>query len=120
MVTDMDGDRISGDWARGSLPFLVLTVLSRGTAHGYAIAQALAAAEIAEVKGGALYPVLNKLESEGAVTATWAAGEGGPGRKVFELTDDGRRRLHDLRIEWSRFHSVVTTLTDNLDERTVR
>ena len=54
-----------------------LGVLTQGCAHGYAVAQQLQAAGIGPVKGGALYPVLNKPEQDRALTSTWQDGRGG-------------------------------------------
>ena len=85
----MDGTR-SGEWQRGVLATCALAVLADGEAHGYAIAQRLQAAGIGPVRGGALYPVLNRLEQDGLLVSTWQEGAGGPGRKVFRLTASGR------------------------------
>lgn len=82
-----------GDWLRGVLELCVLGVLSDGPTYGYAIAQRLDAAGLGTVKGGTLYPLLGRLETDGLAAATWQAGEAGPGRKFFELTADGRAEL---------------------------
>ena len=90
-----------GEWVRGVLPLCVLAVLAQGQAHGYAIVSRLTAAGVGPLKGGAVYPVLHRLESEGALESSWQGGTAGPGRKVFELTDVGRGRLQDLAASWS-------------------
>ena len=82
-----------GDWLRGVLELCVLGVLSNGPTYGYAIAQRLGTAGLGTVKGGTLYPLLGRLETDGLVAATWQAGEAGPGRKFFELTPVGRAEL---------------------------
>jgi PadR family transcriptional regulator, regulatory protein PadR len=98
------------EWVRGLLATCALAALARGSAHGYAVAQQLQAAGVGPVKGGALYPVLNRLEEDGSVTATWTQGEGGPGRKVFTLTSQGRDRLAALRTGWGPFATAVGDL----------
>ncbi|WP_432544647.1 PadR family transcriptional regulator [Kineococcus sp. SYSU DK002] len=98
------------EWQRGVLASCALGVLERGSAHGYAVAQQLQTAGIGPVKGGALYPVLNRLEQEGALTSTWQEGQGGPGRKVFTLTPAGRARLDELRQQWRPFATAVGTV----------
>ena len=95
------------EWQRGVLASCALGVLARGSAHGYAVAQQLQTAGIGPVKGGALYPVLNRLEQEGALTSVWQEGQGGPGRKVFTLTSAGRSRLEELRQQWRPFAAAV-------------
>lgn len=95
--------RWPGEWLRGVLELCVLGVLAEGPTYGYAIAQQLAAAGLGTVKGGTLYPLLARLESEGLVSSSWHAGEGGPGRKYFALTASGRRELRVRAVLWERF-----------------
>ena len=102
----MDGTR-SGEWQRGVLATCALAVLADGEAHGYAIAQRLQAAGIGPVRGGALYPVLNRLEQDGLLVSTWQEGAGGPGRKVFRLTASGRERTQQVRDGWPAFAAAV-------------
>ena len=90
-------------WVRATLELAILHALTGGEQHGYALAQRLADQKLGAVRGGVLYPVLNRLEAEDAVSSTWQAGQGGPGRKVYAITDDGRRRLAEQRAAWQRF-----------------
>lgn len=108
----MDDIDLTGEWLRGLLSTCALAALSRGSAHGYAVVQQLQAAGLGPIKGGALYPVLNRLERDGAVTAEWREGEGGPGRKVFTLTPAGRTHLDSLRDGWAPFAQTVAGLLD--------
>src|SRR5665647_3325439 len=89
MVTDATWP--SG-WLRGVLELCVLRSVADGPTYGYAIATHLAESGLGTVKGGTLYPLLSRFESAGLVTVEWRAGEGGPGRKYYRLTDAGRRR----------------------------
>lgn len=98
------------EWQRGLLATCALATLAQGSAHGYAVAQHLQQAGIGPVKGGTLYPVLNRLETEGAVTSVWREGQGGPGRKVFEITQAGRERLAQMQLEWQPFATAVGEL----------
>ena len=110
MISVMNDPELSREWQRGLLTTCVLAVLAHGGAHGYAVAQRLQKTGIGPVKGGALYPVLNRLETEGAVTSVWREGEGGPGRKVFEITAAGRERLAQMQREWQPFAGAVADL----------
>ena len=84
------------EWLRGVLGLCVLRTLAGGPSYGYAIATALAEAGLGEVKGGTLYPLLARLEKNALVTVEWRAGEGGPGRKYFALTEAGEGRVGSL------------------------
>ena len=76
-----DADPFAG-WVRGSLELALLAALAGGEGHGYALAQHLADQGLGQIRGGALYPVLGKLEAAVSVQATWLPGAPGPGRKV--------------------------------------
>ena len=95
------------EWLRGVLDVCVLRVLADGQTYGYAIAARLADGGLGVGKGGTLYPLLNRLETAGLVTAQWRAGDGGPGRKYYLLTDDGRQELQNTATQWSRFTEVT-------------
>jgi PadR family transcriptional regulator PadR len=99
-----------GEWLRSVLGVCVLRVLADGATYGYAIASRLAQSGLGEIKGGTLYPLLNRLETSGLVTAEWRAGEGGPGRKYYLLTEAGRRELQSVSGQWFRFTEVTRDL----------
>jgi DNA-binding PadR family transcriptional regulator len=44
---------------------------------------------------GHIYPVLKKLEKEGLVTKEIEPGEGKPDKKVYSITEDGKRALRE-------------------------
>jgi len=94
-------------WQRVSLPMLVLDVLAAAPRHGYGISQALVSAGLQPVKGAQLYPLLVRLEDEGAVTARWEEGGSGPARKVYELTAPGQARRAELHAQWRAFISAA-------------
>ncbi|GAA1921364.1 hypothetical protein GCM10009837_53330 [Streptomyces durmitorensis] len=101
---------VSSAWLRAALPLCLLGMLERGESYGYALLQELGAAGLANAKAATLYPALTRLEEEGAVDIRWSAGEGGPGRKYYSLTDAGRERLTVEYRAWRHFDGVVTAL----------
>ncbi len=106
----MDEQQWPGEWMRGVLSLCVLTVVAEEETYGYAVAQRLQAAGLGTVKGGTLYPVLTRLEQEGLLTSTWREGNGGPGRKFFAVTPDGRVALQDRTTSWLTFTERATAL----------
>ncbi len=82
----------------------------RGARHGYALAQRITELGLGPVRGGALYPVLGRLESDGVIESLWQAGDGGPGKKVYSLTDAGHRRLDTERAAWRDFSAALNGL----------
>jgi PadR family transcriptional regulator, regulatory protein PadR len=97
-------------WLRAALELTILAVLTEGERHGYALAQRLAGSGLGPIRGGALYPVLGRLEADGLVHSVWQAGEGGPGRKVYSLTAAGRVRLTQDVVRWHEFTAAVDRL----------
>ena len=99
----MDHDDLPTEWLRAVLSLAVLSIVAEGETYGYAVAQRLHAAELGEIKGGTLYPLLNRLESAGLLTSAWREGVGGPGRKFFTITAHGRAHLDDRAAAWRTF-----------------
>jgi PadR family transcriptional regulator, regulatory protein PadR len=110
----------SAGWLRATLDLAILAVLTDGDRHGYAVAQQLGEKGLGEVRGGVLYPVLNRLEAEAAVRSTWQAGEGGPGRKVYAITDEGRRRLAEQWASWQQFSTSLSAFVQDTMKREQR
>lgn len=103
-------------WLRGVLELAVLAVIAEGPTYGYAITARLERAGLGRVKGGTLYPLLDRLADASAITAEWRDGEGGPGRKYFHLTGAGAARLDVEARRWRAF----TECTRGLLNQTTR
>lgn len=104
-------------WLRGPLPLCVLRVVEREAAHGYAIATSLEQMGLGTVGGGTLYPILNRLQRDGFLVAEWMAGEGGPGRKVYALTDEGARQLTEQSEQWRDFATITARALSPQEEK---
>lgn len=102
------------------LEMCVLRALADGETYGYAIATRLADDGLGTVKGGTLYPLLIRLETAGLVTAQWRAGEGGPGRKYYELTPTGRAELRSTTDAWARFTALLDAILPGPPEQRPR
>ncbi|MFC4056439.1 PadR family transcriptional regulator [Actinomadura syzygii] len=104
-------------WLKGVLDLLVLASLTRGESYGYEIAKTLADAGLGQIKGGTLYPVLNRLEEAGLVSAEFRVAERGPGRRYYHLTDEGRATLAEQSALWLAFDESVRTMLTQGAER---
>ncbi|WP_181309975.1 PadR family transcriptional regulator [Nocardioides campestrisoli] len=105
-------------WIRAGLDLAVLGSLTRGPRHGYAIAQELAAHGFGLLKGGSLYPVLNRLEEAGSVEAAWVEGTGGPGKRQYHLTAAGRTRLQAELTQWRELADTLSEMARTDDPST--
>ena len=91
------------DWLRATLGMCALKSLEAGPSYGYAIITALEKSGLGSIKGGTLYPLLTRFETAGFLATEWRAGDGGPGRKYFALTQAGRTALAEQRTAWTLF-----------------
>ena len=103
------------EWLRAVLPLCVLALVAHEETYGYAVAQRLQAAGLGAVKGGTLYPVLNRLEQDGLVSSAWREGAGGPGRKFYAVTEQGRAVLEQRTRAWHTFAERAQGLLPSLE-----
>jgi PadR family transcriptional regulator, regulatory protein PadR len=104
------------NWLRGTLELVVAAVLAESDQHGYALAQRIEQGGLGSIRGGALYPVLGRMESAGLVESHWRAGEGGPGRKVYRLTGSGHAMLSADTARWREFAAALDHLLEQTRE----
>ena len=106
----MPADSIRAQLMKGTTPYLVLAVLRDGEAYGYEIVRRIRERSAGEflTSEGALYPALHRLEAEGALTAAWRDGEGGPRRRWYAITEAGLAALATHEHEWDAFSRAVS------------
>ncbi|MFZ0529101.1 MAG: helix-turn-helix transcriptional regulator [Propionicimonas sp.] len=104
---------MKGDKLKGHLDLLVMSILSHGPTHGYAVIEELSrrSNETIDVPEGTLYPVLHRLEEGGYLTSEWSEVKGRR-RKVYRLSPSGHRRLSEERRGWATFVAAVTAVTE--------
>jgi PadR family transcriptional regulator, regulatory protein PadR len=103
---------ISRPWLHGFLDLCLLAMLRERPDYGYGLSQRLAAAGVAEVPGGTLYPALLRLEQQGLAEPSWARSDTGPRRKYYAITAAGRQVLATQMAEWRRFRDGIDTLVE--------
>jgi PadR family transcriptional regulator PadR len=79
----------------GTLDMMVLKTLTRGSLHGYAIAQLLRqlSDDILQVEEGSLYPALQRLELQGWIDGEWGVSSNNRRARFYKLTAAGRKKL---------------------------
>ena len=85
---------------RGVLDLCLLAVMDEGPAYGYEMTKRLRARGLAIVGEGSIYPLLGRLERDGLVETYRAASDGGPPRKYYRPSPEGRRALAAGISEW--------------------
>jgi transcriptional regulator len=93
----------------GTLDMLILRALSRGSMHGYGIAQILkqASEDVLEVGESSLYPALQRLLLNGWVTAEWGASENNRRARYYTLTAAGRKQFASERADFERMVAAI-------------
>ncbi|MBW3622189.1 MAG: helix-turn-helix transcriptional regulator [Armatimonadetes bacterium] len=100
-----------GEALKGHLDLLLLAVLHRNPAHGYAVIEELRrlSGETFDLPEGTVYPALHRLERNGMIASRWSE-ESGRKRRIYELTPQGRKALEVYCDEWHRFADGVNSL----------
>ena len=98
-----------GQALKGHLDLLLLSVLSDGAKHGYAVIEELKerSEEVFDLPEGTVYPALHRLEQAGFLASEWSV-VSGRRRRTYRLTDRGRGALGEQRKSWSEFSDAVT------------
>ena len=96
----------SGELLQGTLPLLILRVLSSGPNHGFAIARRIhvVSHETLKVEEGSLYPALHRMEIAGWIAGSWGTSDNNRRVRVYCLTPSGQ---HQLEREAERWHSIA-------------
>lgn len=98
------------DVHQGTLALMVLKTLEvLGPLHGFGIARRVEqiSGDALFVNQGTLYPLLLKLEQEGAITSEWGTSENNRRARFYRLTAAGRRRLRVETQEWAQTTALM-------------
>ena len=98
------------DVRQGTLGLMVLKTLDvLGALHGYGIARRIEqiSGDLLAVNQGTLYPVLLKLEHEGAIASAWGASENNRRARFYRLTRAGRKLLEAETREWEQTAAII-------------
>ena len=98
-----------GDLLQGTLDMLVLKALSRGSNHGYGVAEWIqqTSNEVLRVEEGALYPALHRLELRGLLASVWGISDNNRRAKYYSLTSAGRKYLATESEHYGRLTAAI-------------
>jgi PadR family transcriptional regulator len=94
----------------GTLALMVLKTLEgMGPLHGYGIARRIerTSGDRLTLNYGTLYPMLLKLEQEGAIAGEWGLSENNRKARFYRLTRGGRRQLAKETRDWEQATSLL-------------
>jgi PadR family transcriptional regulator PadR len=95
---------------QGTLDVLILRILVFGPRHGQSVARAIqeTSDQVLLVDHGALYPALQRLESQKWITAEWGTSENNRKARFYTITDAGREQLVRQSNRWRRLAAAMT------------
>lgn len=98
------------DLYMGTLDTLILKAVSWGPLHGYAIGRWIRQNTdgVLQVKEGALYPALHRLEKKGRLSEHWGTTDTGREAKYYTLTVNGREHLKSEIVRWTEYTTAVS------------
>ncbi len=108
----MDTDALVTQMRKGALEYCVLALLTDRPRYGFELVELLGSVDGMLTTEGTIYPLLSRLRRDRLVETEWRESSGGPPRKYYRLTPDGKRALKAFRDEWATFRSAVDRILD--------
>ena len=105
---------IGSELLPGTLELLILKTLTRGEAHGYAIARHLerVSGDVLQIGESSLYPALQRLLVNDWVKAEWGESELKRRARFYRLTPAGRKRLAQEAFDYARLTGAISTILE--------
>lgn len=98
------------DVQQGTLALMVLKTLDvLGPLHGFGIARRIEqiSGDLLSVNQGSLYPVLLRLEQEGAVDSEWRPSDNNRRARFYRLTRAGHKLLEIEKRDWEQTAAII-------------
>ena len=95
---------------QGTLALMVLKTLSAmGPQHGYGLARRIeqTSEDALSINEGTLYPLLLRLEQEGAITSEWGVSENNRRARFYRITRTGQKLLQAEVSQWSQMSGII-------------
>ena len=104
------------DLLQGTLDLLILKTLDAGAMHGWGISLRIqdVSGAVLQVNQGSLYPALHRLEESNLVKACWVVTANKRRARVYEVTEDGLRRLEREEQRWRTVTLAVGRLLEEI------
>jgi PadR family transcriptional regulator, regulatory protein PadR len=102
--------KLKKDVQQGTLALMVLKTLDvLGPLHGYGIARRIEqiSGTFLSVNQGTLYPLVLRLEQEGAIASDWGTSENNRRARFYRLTRAGRKLLEAEKREWEQTTAII-------------
>ena len=105
-------DNWSAQLRKGSLELAILASLWNKALYGLEVLRSLEHDSDLNVAEGTLYPILNRLRTEGVLESEWVDSGTGHPRKYYKLTEAGRRRVAEMAQAWAEFSNKLDRILE--------
>ncbi len=96
---------------KGILEGCLLAIINKGETYGYEMIEKLDRYGFSMVKEGSIYPLLLRMKKQGLVeTHQKKLPSGGPKRKYYTITEEGRQELDAFTERWHTISMGVNQL----------
>jgi len=95
---------------KGVLEYIILRILKRKSYYGYELIQDIEKYTQLKLAEGTIYPLLNRLKSEGLVKSKWVEMEAGIPRKYYEITTEGSLSILEMKEFMQNLNSSIQKL----------
>lgn len=115
MPTASRSSQRTTDLLHGTLDLLILKTVEREQMHGWGIAQRIEqlSKDALQIGQGSLYPALQRLESQGWITAAWGFSENNRRARYYTLSRKGKMQLAAELKNWNRLTMAITRVLEN-------
>ncbi|MBM7097653.1 PadR family transcriptional regulator [Bacillus sp. H-16] len=103
----------SSQMLKGILEGCLLSIIGKGETYGYEMIEKLDGYGFTMVSEGSIYPLLLRMKKEGlVVTSQKSLPSGGPKRKYYSLTCQGKEELAAFKKRWIEMSGSVEKLLE--------
>ena len=107
----MNVENTQAQMRKGILEYCILSVLEQNDAYVAEILERLKEAKLIVVEG-TIYPLLTRLKNADLLAYRWEESTGGPPRKYYTLTEEGKTFLEQLSQTWEDLQIAVNHITN--------
>lgn len=88
---------------------ILLLINSKNKLYGFEILDILKSLDL-EVKEGTLYPLLNRMTSDGLLSSVWETKNLAHPRKFYSITKTGKKIVQDMQEEFEKLTEVYNKI----------
>lgn len=99
---------------KGLLEFLILSVITGGETYGYELIQRLKEIDSIPLSESTVYPILERLRSDGYLRTRSEPSPNGPARRYYSLSSLGQHRMNEMNGYWDHLCKSIESLRDSM------